>query len=156
MRFTVFLCTCLALGALSARAKTTIDNPEVFVRGVYAHIAKTPSNYQEPDDIYSDRLKSLFALDSKEAGGEVGRIDFDFWTNSQDSELAGVRVSSSPVESAPMRRTVVAKFKNIGKPEEIHFYFERDAHGWHLDDARSAGAEPWTLSLILKYGWEDK
>jgi hypothetical protein len=155
MRVTVFLCAFLALGALSARAKTTIDNPEVFVRGVYDRIAKT-KDYREPDDIYTDRLKSLFALDSKEAGGEVGRIDFDFWINAQDSEITGVHVSSSPVESAPMRRTVVAKFKNIGRPEEIHFYFERDAHGWRLDDARSAGAEAWTLSLILKYGFEEK
>jgi hypothetical protein len=53
---------------------------------------------------------------------------------------------------------VIAKFKNTGRPEEIHFDFEKTKDGWKLDDARALGGdrdETWTLSLILKYGSDD-
>jgi len=141
---------------LAVRAATRIDDPEKFVRGVYAQIEKQSGNYREPEDIYTQRLSDLFALDSKEAGGEVGRIDFDPWIDAQDSEIRSVHVSSKPVESAPSRRTVRATFKNIGRPEDIRFYFEQTKQGWKLDDMRSVGKENWTLSLILKYGWDDE
>jgi hypothetical protein len=140
---------------LTAQAGTRIDDPEKFVRTVYGQFVKQ-HDYHEPDDIYSDRLKALFALDSKEAGGEVGRLDFDPWTDAQDYEIKNVHVSSKPVESAPSRRLVIATFKNIGRPEDIRFYFERTKGGWKLDDMRSVGKEKWTLSLILKYGWDDE
>jgi|SRR5579871_3009757 len=139
----------------AAGAATRIENPEAFVRETYRHLEQN-SDYRTPEDIYSPRLAALFALDRKEAGGDVGRIDFDFWTNSQDFRISKVRVTSKPVENAPDRRVVIAKFANIGTPEDIRFYFEKAADGWKLDDARSAGKDKWTLSLILKYGWDDE
>ena len=140
----------------AAYAATVIADPVKFVSDVYSHIVKTPDNYQEPDDIYTPRLAALFALEQKDAGGEVGRIDFDPWTNAQDNTVTGVKVTSHAVESGPNREIVVAKFKNDTKPEEIHFYFEKTKDGWKLDDMRSSGTDsPWVLSLILKYGWED-
>jgi hypothetical protein len=145
-------CICMS-GALAA---TKVDDPEKFVRDVYAHIAKQGGKYQEPDDIYTQHLSDVLALDSKEAGGEVGRLDFDFWTNSQDSELKDIKVSSKAVDNAPNRRVVMAKFKNIDRIEQIHFYFEKTKAGWKLDDMRSVGKEAWTLSLIAKYGWDDE
>jgi hypothetical protein len=95
-------------------------------------------------------------LEKREAHGEVGRIDFDFWSNAQDWKLSEVKVTSVPVEGAASRRVVIAKFKNFGKPNEIHFYFTKTGRGWLLDDARALTDEPWTLSLILKYGWDGK
>ena len=112
--------------------------------------------YVAPEDIYTPRLAALFALEQREAGDEVGRIDFDFWSNAQDWKRSGVKITSVPVEGAKAREVVIAKFKNFGKPEEIHFYFEKSAGGWSLDDARSLVGESWTLSLILKYGWDGK
>ena len=140
---------------LSAHAATRIDDPEKFVRSVYAQYEKSHDAKGAPDDIYSTRLSDLFALDSKEAGGEVGRIDFDPWIDAQDFEIHNVHVTSNPVESAPSRRTVRATFKNLGRSEDIRFYFEKTKQGWKLDDMRSVGKENWTLSLILKYGWDD-
>ena len=142
-----------AILALPANAATKIDDPLKFVRAIYTTtVGKRP----EPDDIYSARLDALFKLDSKEAGREVGRIDFDFWMNAQDGAIGGVSVTSVPVESAPGRMVVIAKFKNEKTPNEIHFYFEKTPAGWKLDDARSLLGEQWTLSLILKYGWDGK
>ncbi|MBI3676582.1 MAG: DUF3828 domain-containing protein [Proteobacteria bacterium] len=140
-----------------AAAATVISDPVKFVNGVYANMVKAnaKNSYMAPEDIYTPRLSALFALDTKEAGGEVGRMDFDFWSNAQDWQISGVKVKGLDVESAKDRKIVVARFKNEGKPEEIHLYFERGKKGWLLDDARSTGKDSWTLSLILKYGWAD-
>jgi hypothetical protein len=138
-----------------AHAATVVNDPAKFVTDVYAHIVKDQGNYQEPQDVYTPRLKALMDLDSKEAGGEVGRLDFDPWTNAQDNSVKDVKVVSHDVEDGPTRKIVVATFTNISTREEIHFYFEKTAQGWKIDDMRSAGKDtPWVLSLILKYGWE--
>jgi hypothetical protein len=157
MRFGTFSAAAAAfcIFATGAFAATKIDDPEKFVRDVYSHIAKDSRNYREPEDIYTQHLSDTLALDSKEAGGEVGRLDFDFWTNSQDSELKDIHVTSHAVDNAPTRRVVLAKFKNIDRHEQIYFYFEKTKDGYKLDDMRSAGKEAWTLSLIAKYGWDD-
>lgn len=151
--------TLLAVAAMAlvcgpVRAATTIEEPVGFVRGVYEKLASDP-NYAAPEDIYSPRLGALVALERKEAGGEVGRMDFDFWTDAQDWKLTDISVSGQPVEGAKDREVVVAKFRNGDRKEEIHFYFEKLSWaGWKLDDARSFTNEGWTLSLILKYGWD--
>ncbi len=138
--------------ALPAQAATRIDDPVKFVKAVYATtVGKKP----EPDDIYTPRLDALFKLDTKEAHGEVGRIDFDFWMNGQDGTISGVTVSKADVDNAPGRIIVIAKFKNEKTANEIHFYFEKTAAGWKLDDARSMVGDLWVLSLFLKYGWND-
>jgi len=159
MRIRVAFIAALSASAFvisQSSAATKIDDPEKFVRGVYAQNEKHPDKSPEPEDIYTQRLSDLFTLDSKEAGGEVGRIDFDPWTNSQDSEIHNVHVSSKPVENAPSRRMVRATFKNLGRSEDIRFYFEQTKQGWKLDDIRSVGKDSWTLSLILKYGWDNE
>lgn len=151
----IFSLTMSCALPLAAQAATRVDDPEKFVRTVYAKIEKQ-RDYRVPDDIYSDRLNGLFALDTKEAGGEVGRIDFDPWTNAQDYEIKNVHVSSKAVENAPSRRLVRATFLNLGRKEDIRLYFEQTKQGWKLDDMRSVGKDSWALSLILKYGWDDE
>jgi hypothetical protein len=159
MRFSIPAIALLALLAPNvALGATTVADPVAFVTGLYAKMAAaTPASpYVAPEDIYTPRLAALFALEKREAGGEVGRLDFDFWSNAQDWQLSGIKVTGVPVEGATDRQIVVAKFRNFGKPEEIRFYFEKTKSGWLLDDARSLVGESWTLSLILKYGWDGK
>lgn len=138
-----------------ANAATRIDDPVKFVSALYAkiHDADKMKDSDIPEDIYTPHLAALFALDTKEAGGEIGRYDFVFWTNGQDWQLTNIKVVAQPVENTKDREVVVAKFDNTGTPEEIHLYFEKSKNGWLLDDARSASKTyPWTLSLLLKYG----
>src|SRR4051812_17035657 len=149
-----------ALSALASSAATDISDPAQFVRTLFASMAHATSNkpYTPPDDIYSPRLAALMALDRREAGGEVGRLDFDIWTGAQDWQLSNVKIRSVDVESTNDRKIVMATFRNAGKPHELHYYFERGKTGWQLDDVRAAGAaadEQWTLSVVLKYGWAD-
>ena len=155
MRSTLFaiLSLSFAIAVSPAQAATRIDDPVKFVTQVYATtVGKKP----EPDDIYSDRLKALWDLDTKDAHGEVGRVDFDFWMNGQDGTVSGVKISKVAVDNAPDRMIVVSKFKNEQTPNEIHFYFEKTAKGWKLDDVRSLLGDPWVLSIQLKYGWDGK
>jgi hypothetical protein len=159
MRFGILAVLAFAAGlSAPAQAATQISDPVKFVSGLYSAMASATSAkpYVAPDDIYTLRLAALFALESKEAGGEVGRMDFDFWSNAQDWTLSAVKVTGVSVEGTKDREVVIATFKNFGKPQEIHFYFEKSKTGWLLDDARSLVGETWTLSLILKYGWDGK
>jgi len=139
-----------ALVCAPANGATKIDDPVKFVRGVYEKLAPS-KDYTPPEDIYTRRLAALFALEKRDAGDEVGTLDFVFWVNGQDWELSDVKVTGTPLSLAKDREVVVAKFKNMDHNEEIHFYFEKARTGWQLDDARAVADQTWTLSLILKY-----
>ena len=148
----------VALAATESFAATKISDPAQFVRTLFAQIAASSTSKPPPEDIYSPRLSALMTLDRKEAGGEVGRLDFDIWTGAQDWQLSTVKVRSVDVESTKDRKIVICTFRNTGKPYEMHYYFERGKAGWLLDDVRAVGPAAnaqWTLSLILKYGWAD-
>ena len=146
------------LASSAGSAATKISDPAQFVRTVFAQMAASSTSKPPPEDVYSPRLAALMALDRKEAGGEVGRLDFDIWTGAQDWQLSNVKVRSVDVESTKDRKIVICTFRNTGKPYEMHYYFERGKAGWLLDDVRSVGPAAnvqWTLSVILKYGWAD-
>ena len=128
-----------------------IDNPEAFVKEIYAHfVASEPKHdFAPPADIYTPRLKALFVRDEKWAKGEVGCLEFDFWVNGQDWELKDARVTSRPVAGHADRTVVIATFLNLGTANELHFDFQKIAGKWLLDDVHSVGGERWTLSKIL-------
>lgn len=140
-----------ALFGFVALAATRVDEPKSFVTQVYQRFIAAQSSgasYTPPSDIYSARLGALFRKDKQRARGEVGCLDFDFWVNAQDWEISDVSVTSS--DEGPQRKTVIAKFLNIGKPQEIHFDFRRNGGRWQLDDVHSVLDPRWTLSEILQ------
>jgi hypothetical protein len=142
----------VSLLALASVAKTPpIADPGAFVTEVYRHFTESDhgSDYLPPSDVYTPRLKALFAEDDRRRRGEVGCIDFVFWVNGQDWELKNVAVASHDVAGHPDRKLVVATFTNIVSAEEIHFDFQRIAGRWLLDDAQSVKEERWVLSDIL-------
>ena len=141
--------------APAAGAATVIRDPTTFVQTVYAKLEKG-GDYVPPEDIYTPRLAALWALEEREARGEVGRIDFLFWIDGQDGTPSDLHLRAAPGDGRADRRIVVATFKNGNRAEDLRFYFQRTAAGWKLDDVVSVkGASPWTLSVVLKYGWVD-
>lgn len=139
------------LAMVPATAGTRIDNPVIFVTGVYA---RWNASHPEPSDVFTERLRALQALDEKEAHGEVGRgNDFSFWCNCQDGDLKNAVVKGWPVENARSRQVVRVKFLLDGKQQDQLFYFEKTTAGWKIDDVQSLGPDGWTLSVIYKYGW---
>ncbi len=132
-----------------------VEDPRAFVESVYrTGLRDGPGPVEHA---YSERLRSLFATAEREAGEGMGRLDFDYWSNSQDPEIAGVRVTEQAVEGTDDRRIVSASFTNGGRPLTNRFFFERVNGRWFLDDVRNVPApgedsDGWVLSLILKYG----
>ena len=101
-----------------------VADPVAYVKQGYAHLMQNKNLPDEKANI-TPRLKALFALEEKDAGGEVGRLDFDYWANGQDWHISKLAVKAVPVEGAKDREIVFATFHNIDRDEEIHFYFEK-------------------------------
>jgi len=144
----------LALTASAGNAASIkVADPEKAMRQVYAALEKESQEIALP---LSARLDGLFRLDQKETGpDDVGRIDFDYFVNGQDSKITDAVVTSRTVENAPDRRIVVVRFKNFDEEMENHYFWEKTRSGWVLDDVRFLdGKEGYTLSLVLKYGWD--
>ncbi len=137
---------------LQARAQALDDEPEVYVASVYDRLAGGRS-WETPDALYTPRLQALWADMRRDAGEEVGRVNFDVWINAQDSELSGFSFGGEPVFGNPDRRIVIARFRNMDRDQTIAFYWERIDGRWRIDEIQSLGRDPWTLSVILKYGF---
>ena len=157
MKLLSLLCVLGSLSAISALETAwakpiKVTDPVAAMKGLYAKLEKDDYSTELP---LSARLNALLALDSKEAHGEVGRLDGDYFTNSQDAKIANVVVTSRDVENAPNRKIVVVRFKNLDKQMENHFFWEKTGAGWALDDVRYLDAKDgYTLSLMVKYGWD--
>ena len=139
--------------AAPATAQRGVEDPRGFVENVYA--TALDGQGDPAANVYSDRLRALFADESSDAGGEIGRLDFDYWTSAQDYQVSNVRVTEEEVYGRSDRRIVIASFLNYDVPVTNRFYFERVGGRWFLDDVRNVAAQAeggWTLSLLLKYG----
>lgn len=151
----VLLAVLILLAPAVARAQTLTDAPSVYVASVYDRLSRDQT-YDDPDALYTPRLLALWQGMRKDAGGEVGRIDFFPWTNSQDWTLSDLSLTSEVVDGRPDRMIVTTRFKNGGEPQVIRTYWEQSGGRWRLDDMQSLGKDAWTLSVILKYGWSSQ
>lgn len=145
--------TPAATAPAAAEAVRGVENPRAFIADEYAAMARNPGEPRARVFAYSDRLRGLF--DAYEAWtaehGPLGALDFDWWTNSQDWVLSGLRVTEA--NDGPDRRIVSANFNNGDRPDEIRFTFVRQGTRWFLDDAvegTGGGGEGWTLSDLLR------
>jgi len=144
----------------AAVAADGISDPLAYVRSLYVGTGTAPASGDpySADPNYSPRLRALFADNERYANGEIGRLDFNYMVGAQDEEITGLAVTAEEADGAADRKVITARFKNMGMPTAIHYYFERTGGRWLLDDvsspgyAGSDGIGPWTLSLILRYG----
>ena len=145
----------LLFAAVPAAAQQRgVADPRAFVEQVYR--SGLEGERDPAENVYSERLRALFADEARDAGGEIGRLDFDYWTSAQDYQVSNVRVTEEAVDGRADRRIVIAEFLNYDQPVANRFYFERVGTRWFLDDVRNVAAASdggWTLSLILKYGF---
>jgi hypothetical protein len=144
-----------ALATAAFAAPRGVDDPRAFVARTYqAYQRGSDAAIEWPAYAYSPRLKALFdAYDrwTRAHDDLVGSLDFDWWINAQDWELHDVALSEQA--SGPNRRTIIARFRNIDRPEEIRFLFVRQGGRWYLDDAIEGsghGDDGWTLSALLR------
>jgi uncharacterized protein DUF3828 len=102
--------------------------------------------------------KSLIALwakaDARTRKGDVGPVDFDPVTNSQDPDVKSfkVAVEKQEADKATIAVTIDGHQGSRIKPADgtIRYDFVRDAGQWKIDDIRgSVEGEPWSIRGLL-------
>ncbi len=87
--------------------------------------------------------------------GDIGPIDFDPVTNSQEPDVKSFKVVTEKLEAdkAVIAVTISGHHAPPAKPEDqvIRYNFVRDDGQWKIDDISGAvDGEPWSIRDILK------
>ena len=102
--------------------------------------------------------KSLVALwakaDARTPKGDVGPIDFDPVTNSQEPDVKSFKVTAEKQEAdkATLAVTIEGRNAPARKPADrtIRYEFVRDGTEWKIDDIKGASdGEPWSIRGML-------
>jgi hypothetical protein len=102
--------------------------------------------------------KSLIALwakaDAHTAKGDVGPVDFDPVTNSQDPEVKSFKVVAEKLEAdkAAIAVTITGSQPRTNSADEtVHYDFVRDGDKWKIDDIKGAAdGAPWSIRGMLQ------
>jgi hypothetical protein len=102
--------------------------------------------------------KSLIALwakaDAHTAKGDVGPVDFDPVTNSQDPEVKSFKVVAEKLEAdkAAIAVTIAGSQPRTKSADEtVHYDFVRDGDKWKIDDIKgTADGTPWSIRGMLQ------
>ena len=102
--------------------------------------------------------KSLVALwakaDAHTPKGDVGPVDFDPVTNSQEPDVKtfAVTVEKQDADKAAIAVVMTGRNAPARQPADrtIHYEFVRDGTEWKIDDIKGASdGEPWSLRAML-------
>ena len=103
----------------------------------------------------SNSLVALWAkADAHTPKGDVGPIDFDPVTNSQEPDLKSFTVTAE--KSEPDKATIAVIFTSHQTTRKaidqtVRYDFVRDANHWKIDDIGSAtDGQPWSIREMLK------
>ena len=139
MRRLLIALALLVAGAFPAFA---YDSPADLLKALYTPYSKGESfdwNTWDEAQFRSKHLNELFDKDSKEANGEVGRLDFDPYIDGQAYQITG--------DTA----TVEVTFKNFDTAEDLTFTLVKEADGWKVDDVVSHNKDfPYSLKAIME------
>jgi uncharacterized protein DUF3828 len=102
--------------------------------------------------------KSLIALwaraDAHTAKGDVGPVDFDPVTNSQDPEVKSFKVVAEKLEAdkAAIAVTISGSQPRTNSTDEtVHYDFVREGDKWKIDDIKGAvDGAPWSIRGMLQ------
>ena len=102
--------------------------------------------------------KSLIALwakaDAHTAKGDVGPVDFDPVTNSQDPEVKSFKVVAEKLEAdkAAIAATITGSQPRTKSADEtVHYDFVREGDKWKIDDIKGAvDGTPWSIRSMLQ------
>jgi len=152
------LAAALARGALAA------DDPAGIVTAIYARAAKGKGdaggafvieNKPARAKYLSKSLAALWAkADARTRTGDVGPVDFDPVTNSQDPDVKSFKVvaEKQEAENATIAVTIEGHHGPRAKPADqtMRYDFVREAGQWKIDDIKgSADGKPWSVRGVL-------
>lgn len=121
------------------------SEPKGVLEALYAGYG---SAYDYPPDqspLFSERLNALYEADSKEANGEIGRIDFDPFVNGQDYQLSKLEIDEPYLAGG--KAVVRVRFENMGTPNEVGILLVREGGGWRIDDVWN-GSDEYSYDLL--------
>lgn len=155
----------VATGAPLSRAEpVTSDDPVTIVTAIYTRAAKgnggdgggfVIENKAAKAKYLSKGLIALWAkADAHTPKGDVGPVDFDPVTNSQDPDLKSFKVATEKLDAdkASIAVTLEGHRGKREKPADavIRYDFVREAGGWKIDDIKGSGdGEAWSIRAML-------
>jgi hypothetical protein len=146
------LLIALALVVAGAVPAFAFDTPEDLLKAVYTPYSKGDSfdwNTWDETQFRSKHLNELFDKDSKEADGEVGRLDFDPYIDGQDYQITELKFGDAVITGDTA--TVEVTFKNFDLAEDMTFTLVKEADGWKVDDVTSHNKDfPYSLKAIME------
>src|SRR6202000_1275707 len=150
-RSLVLTALMLATEAPLSRAEPgSSDDPVAIVNAIYTRAAKgkgdggggfVTENKTAKAKYLSKSLIALWAkADAHVQKGDVGPVDFDPVTNSQEPDLKSFKVASGKMEADKATIAVTLEGRREKRAnaadEVIHYDFVREAGGWKIDDIK--------------------
>lgn len=154
----------LLASAVSHAAPPSANDPVAIVNAIYARAARgkgdgggafVVENKAARAKYLSKALAALWAkADAHMPKGDVGPVDFDPVTNSQDPDVKSYNVVTEKLEAdkAAIAVTIAGRGAPRAKPVDntIRFLFVRDDGQWKIDDISGASdGEPWSIRAML-------
>jgi hypothetical protein len=161
----MLVATVLVPGAAALAQAPQANDPFAIVTSIYTRAAAGKGDSGGTFILDSKAAKakyfskSLVALwakaDGKTPKGDIGPIDFDLVTNSQDPDLMSFVVKSEKSDSATatISATMTGHHGPREKPSDtvIRYDFVRDGGHWKIDDIHStANGDPWSVREMLQ------
>jgi Protein of unknown function (DUF3828) len=140
------------------------DDPAGIITAIYTRAAKGKGDtggafvFENKAAKANYLSKSLIALwvkaDARTRKGDVGPVDFDPVTNSQDPDVKSfkVAVEKQEADKATIAVTIDGHQGPRTKPADgtIRYDFVRDAGQWKIDDIKgSVEGKPWSIRGLL-------
>ena len=163
----IFLATAGLFAAASRRALAAppaASDPVAIVTAIYTRAAKGKGdgggafvieNKAAKAKYLSKSLVALWAkADAHTPKGDVGPVDFDPVTNSQEPDVKSFKVvaTSLEAEKAVIAVTITGRNAPPRKPADqtVRYDFVRDAGDWKIDDIKGASdGEPSSIRGML-------
>jgi hypothetical protein len=147
----------------SARAEPPAANdPVAIVTAIYTRAAKGKGgggfvieNKAAKTKYLSKSLIELWAkADARTPKGDVGPVDFDPVTNSQEPDVKSFKVDTEKLEADRAIIAVTITGRNTaprkGADQVVRYEFVREADKWRIDDIKGASdGEPWSIRAML-------
>ena len=160
-------CTTGLLAAAShpvLAAPASANDPLAIVNAIYARAAKGKGDGGGAFIIESKAAKAKYLskalvelwakADAHTPKGDVGPVDFDPVTNSQEPDVKSFKAVAEKLEAdkATIAVTITGRGAPRAKPADqvVRYDFVRDAGQWKVDDISGAGdGEPWSIRGML-------
>lgn len=157
-----FVAVSLLAGISPALAETAAD-PVAILTAIYTRAAKGKGdgggafvieNKAAKAKYLSKALVALWAkADAHTPKGDVGPVDFDPVTNSQEPDVKSCKVDAEKMEAdKAIVAVTITGHRNDRKPADliVRYDFVREAGSWRIDDIRgSSDGEAWSIRKML-------